>query len=159
MGQMAQTIMYVQIAFSVGRASTLREATEDASSRAGEPVGPVPFAHERTTLSPSGGEGRGEGAHNRDLHAGFRLASDGVFRRHGNPPLSQHDNLAIRQLASAPPTDPWQAICLTEKGRRNAPRSYRNRTPTLVACSLSVTTRALAESKTRRSVPAKRAAM
>jgi len=116
MGQMAQTIMYVQIAFSVGRASTLREATEDASSRAGEPVGPVPFAHERTTLSPSGGEGRGEGAHNRDLHAGFRLASDGVFRRHGNPPLSQHDNLAIRQLASAPPTDPWQAICLTEKG-------------------------------------------
>src|SRR5207302_2480284 len=54
MGQMAQTIMYVQIAFSVGRASTLREATEDASSRAGEPVGPVPFAHERTTLSPAG---------------------------------------------------------------------------------------------------------
>ena len=111
---MAQMIMYVQIAFSVVRASTLREATEDGVF-ASHPASRVLFLLELLTDHPlpqrrRGGEG---GARALSSH---QTEDGSVFCRHGNPPLSQHDNLAIRQLASAPPTDPWQAICLTEKG-------------------------------------------
>ena len=71
----------------------------------------------------------------------YQMEGASAFRQHGNAPFSRTTTWPIDNLLWRLPSTPWQAICLTEKGRRNAPRSYRNRTPTLVACSLSVTTR------------------
>ena len=78
---------------------------------------------------------------------------------HGNPPFSSHDNLAKRQLALAPPADPMAGDLLDRKGTEEMRRDrtetgHRRWLPVLFQSQ-----RALAESKTRRSVPAKRAAI